>query len=134
MTWKKLKKSGVSLHVEYGETFANDLYGYDAKFRTGPPFEISLDLNRNLRTRNKTTNTYVDAQELADGDINQLKLVQIIDEGLFGRLASEIQATGGSSAVWTLAIELGGRHIFQVKPERDDPGETLYLHVLPRLL
>jgi hypothetical protein len=110
MAWTSLKKGGASLYVAYGKTFTNNLFGYDARFRSEPSFEISLDLNQNLRTRNKTTNTYIDARDLADGDIDQLKLVQIVDDGL-----------------------LGGRHLFRVKPEPDDPGSSLYLRVLSRL-
>lgn len=133
MAWISLKKGGASLHVAYAHTFTNNLYAYDAKFRAVPSFEISLDLNPNLRTRNKTTNTYIDARDLADGEINELELLQIDDEGLLDKLAAAIQSTGRSPADWTLTVELGEQHSFRVKPESDASGRTLYLRVLSRV-
>src|SRR4051812_24440024 len=80
MTWTTLRKGGTGIHLSYESTFTNNLRAYDVRHRSEPQFEISIDLNRNLRTRNKTTNDYLDARDLAKGRIRFLQMLQISDD------------------------------------------------------
>ncbi|KKL23519.1 hypothetical protein LCGC14_2424560, partial [marine sediment metagenome] len=77
--WITLRKGGNLLHLSYGHTFSNNLYGHNLQLRTHPEFEIKLDLSPNLRVRNRQRNCYYDARELADGAIKELKLLQLDD-------------------------------------------------------
>ena len=67
--WTTLRKGGTHLYLEYGHTFTKNLFGYDSKICTGHDAEIQLDLTPNLRTKNKQSNEYIDARDLADGAV-----------------------------------------------------------------
>lgn len=116
MNWTSLKKGPASLHVAYAGTFTNNLHGHETRIRTQPCVEISFDLNPNLRTRNKSANSYVDARELADGEIASLKEVQIVDDSIVELLQDVIGSIPNVSNNWTLSIELEGTHSFAVRP------------------
>jgi hypothetical protein len=127
MAWISLKRAAVSLHVGYAATYSNNLSAHNARVRTEPEFELALDLNPNLKTRNRETNTYLDARELADGAISSLTVVQLDDEYLLERLATVIELANRPSE-WTLTIELSGSHRFRVRPEAGQ-FRSLYLRV-----
>ena len=129
MSWLSLKKGGFSLHVAYAGTYTNNLYGYDARVRIRPTVEISLDLNRNLRTKNKSENGYIDARELADGEIDQLEVVQICDERVIDRLAGAVEMADNPASEWGLTIELEGQHKFRVRPDADR-SDSVFLRVI----
>jgi hypothetical protein len=129
MSWLSLKKGGSGLHVAYADTSTSNLRGYDAKVRIRPTVEISLDLNRNLRTKNKSENGYVDARELADGEIDQLELVQICDERVIDRLSQAVEMADNPASEWGLTIELEGQHKFCVRPD-PDRSDSVFLRVI----
>ena len=129
MSWLSLKRGGSSLHVAYADTYTNNLYGYDARVRIRPTVEISLDLNRNLRTKNKSENGYIDARELADGEIDQLEVVQICDERVKDRLAEAVEMADNPASEWGLTIELEGQHKFRVWPDADR-SDSVFLRVI----
>lgn len=130
MPWTLLRKGGTPLHIAYGKTYTNNLYGHDVRVRTGPSLEFSLDLNRNLRTRNKSENSYYDARELADGRVEVLKLVQLTDNYIIKRFRRVLAHAREVPREWNLIIELEGRHAFRVRPERDATGRSLFLRVV----
>ena len=130
MHWTLLRKGGTLLHIGYGETYTNNLYGHDVRVRTQPSLEFLLDLNSNLRTRNKSENSYCDARELADGRVEGLKLVQLTDNYIIERLRRVLAHARDVPSEWTLIIELEGRHAFRVRPERDATARSLFLHVV----
>ena len=132
MTWRTLRKTGILLHVGYGDTFSNNLYAHDSKVRTDPEFEISLDLNGDLRTRNKAENSYQDARELADGEIEHLQVLQITDHTTINRLAKFLDSLDDPPSEWILTIELEGRHSFRVRPDFRETGDLpdLFLNVI----
>jgi hypothetical protein len=117
MSWISLKKGGVGLHVAYAHTFTNNLIGHATRVRTQPSIEIAFDLNPNLHVRNKSENSYLDARELADGELASLKVVQIDDDYINEKLARALDPIANRSDTWTLTIELEGTHSFQVRPE-----------------
>ena len=61
--WWPLLKGSAIIYVGYGGTFTH-LSATDFQMRKGPPVTIALDLNGNLRTRNKRSNMYIDAKAL----------------------------------------------------------------------
>lgn len=130
MGWTSLRKGGTILHVAYGETYSNNLYGYEVRLRTEPSLELVIDLNPNLRTRNKSVNTCVDARELADGDIQRLKLVQLTDDYILKRLRRVLARARSVRDGWILVLELEGNHAFRVRPRYDAASRSLFLHVV----
>lgn len=129
MDWIQLRKGGTLLHIVYGKTHSSNLSGYDVRVRTLPSMELSLDLNRNLRTRNKSENSYYDARELADGKIADLKLLQLDDGYIIKRLCRVLRDARGVPPDWMLVIELEGRNAFRVRPERRSTSGSLFLRV-----
>jgi len=130
MHWTLLRKGGTPLHIAYGATFTNNLYGHQVRVCTEPSLELALDLNPNLRTRNKSENSYCDARELADGGIAGLKLVQLLDEYIIKRLGRVLGDARNVPREWTLIIELEGCHAFRVRPKCDPTRGSLFMHVV----
>jgi hypothetical protein len=89
-----------------------------------PSIELSLDLNRNLRSQNKSTNTYEDARALADGQIGRLEYVQIADERIVRGLGDALNDLLND---WTVTIELAGKHTFSMRPRLEDGSLFLYV-------
>jgi hypothetical protein len=129
--WVLLKKGGIHLHLTYGNDFTNNVFGYDCRFRDKPEFEISFDLSKNLKTRNKQTNTYLDALELNNGEIKNLSLFQFSDHTIFKSLNQIFQNLTSVPKVWKLTIHLGRDWSFVVKPiyDKENLYESLSLHV-----
>lgn len=117
-----LRKGRASLHIAYAGTFTNNLGSYNTRVRAQPSTEISLDLNPNLRAQNKSTNSYVDARELADGQIGSLEFVQIDDERIIQGLRDALDELN-----WTLTIELNGTHSFRARPKLENGSLFLYI-------
>ncbi len=128
--WRSLRKGGTLLYVEYGSTYTNHLYGHDCRVRVEPKFEVSLDLGKNLRTRNTSTNQYSDAKSLASGDIERLKTVQISDAQIIDGLSAAAKRIPAPPDEWTLTIELQGQRSFRVQPQLDSSGTSLFLRVI----
>ena len=78
MLWFTIKTATTAIDVTYGHG-TTTLLTENVSIKPGDPFDVSIDLNKNLRSRNKTENTYVDAKDLS-GQMDSLKSVQIADE------------------------------------------------------
>lgn len=129
MSWKSLRKGSAGLHITYGKSETGNLCVENVRVRTAPSLDLSFELNRNLRTRNRSTNSYQDARELADGAIADLKVVQITDNQVLERLSGLLARAHDVPSVWTLTVELEGPHTFRVRPEWDPEDGSLSLHV-----
>lgn len=125
--WMSVRKGSTHLHVSYGHTFSNNLSGYDTQIRVEPTFEIRLDLSPNLRTRSKQSNTYLDARDLADGEIARLKLLQVYDDRLLEAIARSMRRLSAPPRTWTLTLFLSKEWSFVVTPELR--AHSLLLHV-----
>jgi hypothetical protein len=125
--WRVLRKGPASLHIAYAGTFTNNLSSYNSRVRTEPSVELSLDLNPNLRAKNKSTNSYVDAKELADGQIAHLEFLQIDNDGIVQRLGDILN---NGSINWTVTIELESTHCFSAQPKLENG--SLFLYVVSR--
>lgn len=129
-SWVSLDNGPVSLHVSYGSTYTNNLTASNILVRTSPKFILSLDLNSNLKARDRQSNTVVDAEELLNGGFNDMALVQLVSEGVVRRLGEILQAIGKVPKEWLLTISLRGERTFTVRPEPDRDLSSLYLRVL----
>ena len=130
--WKTARKGSTGIHVSYGHTFSNNLYAENSRvWSEGPDIEIRLDLNGNLRSRTKQDNMYMDARELADGEIDRLELLQIDHDRLLDTLRRALKGFAGEPQTWYLTVELKGDHRFEVEPElrREGQWQSLFLHV-----
>lgn len=91
--------------------------------RKGPPVAISVDLDRNLRTRAKGVSTFVDTLDLAEGRINTLKRMDFRDANILERLRRHLHYTENKTTPWRLLINL--EHEFAVEPEYSEPDHLL---------
>ena len=125
MYWRSLKRGGASLHIAYGKTYTNNLSAFNARVRTHSGCELALDLNPNLRVRNRSSNTYCDARELADRGIAQLSRIGIDDDQIIDRLRQAPDSVKLMERIWKLTIELSGNHSFRVRPQLDAHNSLL---------
>lgn len=130
--WTTVRKGSDHLYIAYGHTFTNNLFGHNLQFRTEPEFELRFDLSPSLRSRNKQSNAYIDARELADGEIAQLELVQFDDQKALQIFAAAIKRMPERPKTWKLTLHLDRDWSFTVKPELKGPSgsESLLLHVV----
>ena len=131
--WKNIRKGGISLHLEYGGTFTNNLSAKDFRARGGDIPEIEFSLDHALRTHNKQVNSYLDARQLADGDINKLELIQIVDAKVAKSISQIIQLSNSRIHVVKLTILLEIKHYFRCRLELGllPGGGMISLRVLP---
>jgi hypothetical protein len=129
--WCPIRKTTSIISVEYGHAHAT-LFATDVHVQEGPPFAIRLDLEKNLRTRHTETSTYLDAAELARGEIFRLKLVELDDDHVIEGLSRSLQHAENTEGPWRLVLYLRGRHEFTVKPEFQKTGghRSLALRVI----
>jgi len=114
--WRRLRKGTSLIYVEYGLTPAT-LFATDVRMQKGPPITIGLDLGKNLRTRNIQENTYIDAKELADGEMRRLKRMELHDAYVLTHLRRFLRDTNYGAAPWRLVVSLEGQHEFPVEAQ-----------------
>ena len=129
--WITLLKGDTHLYLEYNKDFTNNLDGYNIQIREKPEFEIRLDLSQNLRKRNRQTNTYYDARELADGAIAKLELLQLDHERILRDIARYLSNLPSKPDTWKLSLQLESDWSFVVTPEVKSFGQahSLFLRV-----
>ncbi len=77
-----------------------------------------------LLTHITSSNSYVDAKELADGQIARLEFVQIDDERIVAQLRDVLD---NPSKDWMVTIELGRSHSFTARPKLENSSLFLYV-------
>lgn len=72
MEWHVLRKTTTHVHLsdEYSDA---TLFAENIGIRAGDPFDVSVDLNKSLRTRYKSVRTHQDARDLGGGTVRTLK-------------------------------------------------------------
>ena len=130
--WLTVRKGGEPIYVEYAHVFSGNLLAHNTQLREEPELEIRVDLSPNLRGRSKETGTYLDATDLAGGDISELRLFQTEDERLLKALSAALGRIGGSPDTWKLTVLLAGEWSFRVRPDVNRIGSltSLLLHVV----
>lgn len=128
MDWDTLRKTYIIIYVEYGPAHAK-LFAENIRVRAADPFDVSIDLSKNLRTRSKGVGTFVDASRLAN-EMGTLKTVHISDAQILERIGWHLKRLDELPNVWRLHVELEGSHWFIVKPEvRGRNVQSLWLTV-----
>lgn len=90
---RSLRKTAAQIHVSYAGTYSNNLFADNFTLEDDQGvLTLGIDLSRNLRTRNKSTNTYIDAEDLAARH-QELESVQIDDGQVFRHLGANLVAT-----------------------------------------
>ena len=109
-----LRKTAAHLHVGYAGTFTNNLSGDNFTMEIeGNNITIGVDLSRNIRTRNKSTNTYLDAADLAERHA-EFELIQIHDSEVCARLGATLvnAALHGQRPSLSLSLSFGALGTF----------------------
>ena len=128
--WWDLRKTTVTqLHVEWGAAQYGTLFATHVRMQKGPPVTIALSLKVSLHQRSKSSTPYLEAQDLAEGGIRTLRLVQISDEHVISGLTYHLEHEEDVTPPWRLLVELRGEHLFQVTPEFRPSGH-LFLRVV----
>lgn len=123
-----VRKGSTSLHVSYGHGSTNDLYGYNTQIRSDPYFELRIDLTPNLRTQNKQTNTYMDARDLAGGEIARLTMLQIVGDDLILKAVDRsLRRLPTPPETWILTLCLYREWSYIVRPEVKHGSLFLYV-------
>ena len=146
--WRALRKTGTPVCIAYGHTSTNNLTARNFECRADAGFELRLDLSGNLRTRARTSNCRIDAQDLADGGVAEITLVQISEEGVVTvtvkiGCAPTLQAMGIAAQMYALQAQAGSMPTIDVEGYIDGDlvggielqfsGEATYKIYLPVL-
>lgn len=107
--WRSIRKTTTQVHVEYGPAYAT-LFATDIRLRRGPPVALALSLESNLRTRNKSVGTYIDARSLANGQITALSRLQLLGSNVIADVESALNDAEARALPWQLIVELDGKH------------------------
>jgi hypothetical protein len=124
-----LRKGSTVLGVTYSDGgYTNNLFGsaIAVEMRDGR-FTIVIDMTSNFRVRNKGTNTYLDAEELATKR-GVLSAIQIDETKVIDGLVSAWNRAGHPSVFMRVLLATHGTATYQVRPET--VGSTLYLNVV----
>lgn len=117
---RSLRKTAAHVHITYGGTFTNSLFGDNFTLETkADTLALAIDLSRNLRTRNKSTNSYIDAVDLAARH-GELESIQIDERAVLDPLkAALVYATLQNSRRPDLLLSLsfGDRGTFSYAVE-----------------
>lgn len=116
---RSLRKTTTGISVTYtGGNYSNNLRGTEFELEEAEGRVcLSINLESNLRVRNKSTNSYTDACELAR-DHSTLKWVQIDEDQVVDGLIAASQRT--PNARWELKLRLGekGTFTYSIKPRK----------------
>jgi hypothetical protein len=118
--WRSIRKGSQSVYLAYGPAWAT-LAGKDVRFRSGPPRAIYVDLSGNLKG-NSETGTMIDAQTLADGGIDELTALTLLDEKPAKEVARHLAEAAGTDDSCELRIRLAKEHRIRAVPKWDKSG------------
>jgi len=118
--WESLRKG--TTHVDVQRRYTNDtLLAENIRLRVDDDaqmVDLSIDLNKSLRSRSKGVNTYIDAKNLADVGFADFKAVTIDDGGVLTHINRTLSHLDFDvPAVWRLHVALRGDYWFNGRPE-----------------
>lgn len=117
--WESLRK-GTSIVLVETEHTTDKVFAVSIRLREDDEArarDVSLDLNKSLRTRSKGVGTYLDARRLADGAIAKIKGITIDERGVLDGLRAKLTHMDEQPTTWRMHVALAGDHWFLVKPE-----------------
>jgi hypothetical protein len=138
MYWESLRKGTTIVVVEREHTH-DKLFAENIRLRVDDDarmLDVSVDLNKGLRSRSKGVSTYVDAKHLADDLPGGFKSLTIDDHGIIEHVRRILQHLDFKAPdVWRLHIALRGDYWFDVRPEykRQHAYERLMFRVESQL-
>jgi hypothetical protein len=134
MYWQSLRKTTSQIHVER-EHGTDTLFAEGIRLRVDDDakmLDLSVDLNKSLRSRSKGVNTYIDAKQLADDGLADFKGVTIDDNQVIARLGSILEHIDFEAPkVWRLHVALRRDYWFNARPgyRSQNAYESLTFHV-----
>jgi hypothetical protein len=126
---RTLRKGSSHVHVTYRNGgFTNNLWGREFTLEDRDnTLVLGIDMSSNLRVRNKQSNAYLDAAELAE-QWNEVEFIQLESDLVLEPLSSYWHRMRNPSIVLSLSLGNHGCARYDVKPEV--LGISLQLNVL----
>jgi hypothetical protein len=134
MYWESLRK-GMTIVLAEREHSHDKLFAENIWLRVDDDaqmVDVSVDLNKGLRTRSKGVSTYIDASDLAKDLPKRFKSLKIDDNAIVDRMNGILKHIDFElPKVWRLHVALQGDYWFNVRPEykRMHDYESLTFHV-----
>ena len=125
--WFTVKKGVEAVEVSYAHG-ESTLFVENVAVRPDDPFDVSLDMGKNFKTRDKQDHTYADAQDFAD-EVDSLKSVHISDATVIKAIDLQLKRLKKRPERGRLRILLQGEHWFNISMEAHDE-HSLMLRVL----
>jgi len=124
-----LRKGSTLLGVTYLDGgYTNNLFGSATAVETRDgQFTLVIDMAPNFRGRNKSTNTYVDAEELAEKRM-ALSAIQIDEAQIINGLASAWERANRPKVFMKLLLAPHGVAAYEIRPETS--STSLFLNVV----
>jgi len=116
MRWWDVRKGSVGVTVTYGYGDSGLLIEKFA-VRPGDSFDVRFDMGKNLRTRNKQENSYIDAQDLAN-NMDSVTSIEISDDTIVKGVSKHLQRLKKSSGLpkgVRVCIVLNGEHWYNAR-------------------
>ncbi len=121
-----IRKSNVSLHIDYSISFTNNLVGNNVEFdHTSEISLLIIDLGKNLRTRNKQENGYQDAKEFIKYH-GRFKLLGISECYIVNQILNYKQRSPNNK--WKLQLKLDAENVFLYDVNLSQLGNALYFN------
>lgn len=124
-----IRKTSSDLHVGYSDGgFSNNLRGENfTSEMNGRTLTLGINLESNLRTRNKSANSYADALEFLEKH-DRLNLLQLNEEKVVSAIASAWKRNSANEMRLALSLGNNGSFSYEVKPQKIAGGIQLVVH------
>jgi hypothetical protein len=120
MYWESLRR-GTTIVVVEREHSHDKLFAENMRFRVDDDarmLDVSVDLNKSLRTRSRGVSTYIDAKALAESLPGEFKSLTIDDHGVIDHVRHVLEHLEFKAPdVWRLHVALKGDYWFRASPE-----------------
>lgn len=125
---RTLRKTAARVSITYSNgNYSNNLTGTDfSLYESEGRICLSIDLSGNLRVRNKESNCYADARELAE-EHSTLEAVQIDERQVIEGLSKANQRTPNPR--WELQLLLGEKGTFKYSVKSIMSHGSLFLNI-----
>ena len=125
---RSLRKTTASISISYSDkNFSNNLTGKEFEVESSEnTINLSINLASNLSVKNKSSNCYADACELAKNH-SLLQSVHIYEKQIIDGLIAAYQRA--PSAYWKLELRLGSLGSFKYSIKPKELNGSVFLNV-----
>jgi hypothetical protein len=120
MYWESLRKTSFLVHVQRKYT-TDTLHAENIRLRVDDDaqmVDLSVDLNKSLRSRSKGISTYIDAKALSEHLPDGFKSLSVDDHGIIERINQVLRHIEFDvPMVWRMHVALKGDYWFNVSPQ-----------------